>query len=81
MELFFQFGLPILGIALASGTAFLTAQLIDIFVFNKVSQRRGGKPLLFPPHYRQQSTPCYSFPLLLSDLGFRGLHGLPAITL
>ena len=35
----FSIWLADIRIALASGTAFLTAQLIDIFVFNKVSQK------------------------------------------
>ena len=35
----FSIWLADIRIALASGTAFLTAQLIDIFVFNKVSKQ------------------------------------------
>jgi uncharacterized PurR-regulated membrane protein YhhQ (DUF165 family) len=54
-------------IAIASGTAFLIAQMLDVTVFDRLRRATWWK------------APC-SFPSLLSVPGFRGIHGRWAIS-
>jgi len=59
-------------IALASGTAFLTAQLLDVFVFDKLRRLRWWLPPLFSSILGSALDTCIFF-----SLAFYGLPGDP----